>query len=82
MDQSFLVIRGVNWITHVFVQADGGLQLDYAGEPGQYYVVEFSKDLLSWYPLSTNTVDTLGNLQFTDTTAPNRPQSFYRVRAQ
>lgn len=77
-----MVVRGVNLITDVGQDADGKFHLTFAGEFGRPYVVEFSKDLESWVPVATNTVDALGNLEFTDPAALNRPQSFYRVRGE
>ena len=82
VDQSFMVVRGLNYITDASVRADGSFRLDFAGEFGRSYVVEFSKDLEFWVPVATNTVDALGNLEFTDAAAANRSASFYRVRAQ
>ncbi len=81
-DQSCYVVAGNNLITDAQRLADGQFSLIYAGEAGRLYVVEYSTDLLSWTPLATNTVDSLGVLEFTDEAATSRDQSFYRVRSQ
>ena len=61
---------------------DGRFQLTVFGEIGRSYVLEASTTLVTWTPLTTNVVNAFGYLEFTDTSATNRPQSFYRVKAQ
>ena len=61
---------------------DGRFRLAVFGEIGRSYVLEVSTTLVTWTPLTTNMVNALGYLEFTDPSATNRPQSFYRVKAQ
>jgi hypothetical protein len=63
---------------------NGKFTLTFAGEFGMAYVVECSTNssLTGWLPLKTNFVDSLGNLEFTDSMATNRVRGFYRVKGQ
>ncbi len=81
-DQVLIVAPGHSVITESRRFPDGRFNLVFAGEFNQPYVVEFSTNLTSWLPLVTNAVNGVGNLEFTDAGAMNRPQSFYRVRTQ
>lgn len=78
VDQAFPVVRGINMITDFSRATNGQFHLVFAGDFSRNYIVEFSTNLLNWAPLTTNTVDSLGNLEFTDTSATNRMR-FYRV---
>ena len=82
MDQVLIVAPGNNVITEMQRFEDGRFHLVFAGDFNQPYVVELSMNLMHWTPLTTNVVNALGYLEFTDTSATNRPQSFYRVKAQ
>jgi len=48
------------------------------GEFGGQYQIEASTDLVQWTPLVTLT-NTYGTVQFTDASATNLPQRFYRA---
>ena len=61
---------------------DGTMQLLLTGEPNRPYVIEFSEDLTSWSPLSTQTTLANGAVTFVDLTATNASHRFYRARAQ
>ena len=78
VDQSFMVVPGLNVITDWQRLTNGQFQLTFAGEFSRTYIIEGSTNLLNWTPLKTNTVDSLGNLEFTDTSATNRTR-FYRA---
>jgi len=82
VDQSFMVALGLNLITDAGLDADGTFCFTFMGEFGRQYVIELSTDLSNWAPVATNTVDALGNLQFKDAAAMNRPPSFFRVVSQ
>ncbi len=58
--------------------ADGSMQANLTGTPGQTYVLQVSTDLVHWTAISTNVVGTNGALSFTDTDAKNHPVRFYR----
>ena len=61
---------------------DGSFTLQLAGLPGYPYILEGTTNLFtpgSWLPLATNTLGTNGLWQFTDTSATNFPQQFYRL---
>ncbi len=81
VDQSFMVVSGVNRITDWGQGADGRFHFTFAGEFGRQYVIELSSNLANWTALATNTVDSLGNIQFTDTTVARSGARFYRVVA-
>ena len=57
--------------------------LDLGGASGCTYVLETTTNLFApgdWLPVATNTLDTNGVWQFTDTQATNFPQRFYRLK--
>ncbi len=61
---------------------DGSFTLQLAGLPGYPYILEGTTNLFtpgSWLPLATNTLGQNGLWQFTDTSATNFPQQFYRL---
>ncbi|MDB6057892.1 MAG: Immunoglobulin I-set domain protein, partial [Verrucomicrobiales bacterium] len=62
------------------LNSDGSFQLTIDGAPGAGYVVEGSSNLIDWLTLSVVTNDS-GAYQFTDGSATNYPQFFYRVSA-
>ena len=49
-----------------------------SGPPGSSVTIKQSSDLVNW-ALLTNLVNTNGTVQFTDTSASNAPQRFYRA---
>ena len=64
------------------IAAGGGTQLSGTGAPGQAYVLQGTTNLapaILWTPLTTNTADTNGFLQFTEPQATNHPRRFYRL---
>ena len=69
-------------ISAVAVNPDGGFNLNLAGSPGYTYVLEATPNLFpaNWLPIATNTFGTNGTLPFTDTSATNYQQQFYRLR--
>lgn len=81
VDQAFVVVSGLNRITDFGQGADGQFHFTFVGEFGRPYVIEFSTDLATWTPVVTNTVDALGNLEFSDASAARRAASFYRIEA-
>jgi hypothetical protein len=56
----------------------GCVTANLAGTPGQTYVLQASTDMIHWTTISTNVADANGQLSFTDTTAKNYPNRFYR----
>jgi hypothetical protein len=81
VEQSFMVVSSINVIADPSMGRDEKFHFSFVGEFGQLYVVQLSSDLKNWIPVATNTVDALGNLDFTDpTTAPNGAR-FYRASA-
>jgi hypothetical protein len=73
--------RSINVITGSSIGTDGKFRFCFVGEFGQLYVVQLSSDLKNWIPVATNTVDELGNLDFTDSTTTPSGARFYRVVA-
>ena len=70
-------------ITGVVANGDGSVTLNLNGAPNQAYILETTTNLVSpaiWLPVATNTLDTHGVWQFTDTQATNFPQQFYRLQ--
>ena len=64
-------------------QPNGAMQVAGTGLLGLPYALEAATNLtptIFWLPLKTNNADSFGNLLFTDTTATNFPQRFYRLR--
>jgi len=60
---------------------DRNVRIDFAGTPNQTYLVEAATNLLSpiaWRTVSTNIAGTNGLWSYTDFTATNHPQQFYR----
>lgn len=76
-----MVVPGVNQVTDWGQDAEGKFHFTFVGEFGRLYVIELSTDLAGWTPVVTNTVDSLGNIHFTDESAVNRATSFYRLTA-
>jgi hypothetical protein len=75
-----LIPPGINGVAANF---DGSFTLDLLGSPGCTYVLEATTNLFSagnWLPVATNTVGTNGVWQFTDASATNFPQQFYRLK--
>jgi len=69
-------------ISSVSVQF-GGVVLALSGEPGSTYVLEGSTNLadpLSWLPIATNALGADGLWQFTDFSATNSAEKYYRLR--
>jgi hypothetical protein len=63
------------------VQFDGqnGVHLRIDGEPGRNYIIEASQDLVQWTNIAT-VQNITGYVLFTDTSATNIPQRYYRAR--
>ncbi len=89
-DGNDVVITRVNappQITSFVGLTDGQKQLTLLGAPNATYIIEATTNLLSppavipWLPVSTNTADALGLLQFIDPDATNFATRFYRVNA-
>ena len=59
---------------------DGSLQLNMSGVPNTNYVLEFTGDWLSWFPLITNLSGPEGLFQYDDTSAITNSERFYRLR--
>jgi hypothetical protein len=62
---------------------NGRVTLDFSGIPGSVYWVEAATNLtppVPWIPLSTNTADTNGGWQFTDSQVTNFIQRYYRTQ--
>ncbi len=69
-------------ISNITSNPDGSLTLQFAGSPGNTYVLEATGTLSpsNWQPVSTNTLDVTGTLNFSLTPDTNTTQSFYRLR--
>ena len=69
-------------ISNITSNPDGSLTLQFAGSPGNTYVLEATGTLSpsNWQPVSTNTLDVTGTLNFNLTPDTNTTQSFYRLR--
>jgi hypothetical protein len=59
---------------------DGSLQLNMSGAANTNYVLEFTGDWLSWFPLITNLSGPEGLFQYDDTSAITNFERFYRLR--
>ena len=65
--------------------ADGTVQLNFTGTPGNVYMIEAATNLTSpigWTTLGTNTADTNGVFSFTDLSASNYNFCYYRTATQ
>jgi autotransporter-associated beta strand protein len=70
-----------NSVTSTVVNVNGSVTLSFLGAPNYIYQVQATTNLtppVVWTPVSTNTADGGGLWQFTDTTATNYTQRFYR----
>ena len=68
-------------ITSVVGNPNGNIHLSLGGAPGDTYVLEAATNLAAgWLPVATNTLGTNGGWQFTDASATNFPQQFYRLK--
>jgi hypothetical protein len=61
---------------------DKNPQLTFTGNPGSNYVVQTATNLTDWVTISTNTADGAGQFIYSDLTATNFTQRFYRGRSQ
>jgi hypothetical protein len=59
--------------------ASGAPTFSFIGEAGRTYIIEYSPDLKTWYPLKT-VVNTTGIMLQTETDALSRECRYYRVR--
>jgi len=57
----------------------GNVRIDFVFEPGKFYSVKASTNLVDWIPLGTGTSDTNGLFEFKDTSGSLFPRRFYRV---
>ncbi len=59
---------------------NGSSLIHFSGIPGRIYMVQYTTNLVTpvWQPLGTNTADTFGKINFTDSPATNSPARFYR----
>jgi hypothetical protein len=57
-----------------------GLQFNLSSPSGYVYVIEVSKDLQAWEPISTNTIPIEGKLTFSDGSGGGAQQRFYRSK--
>jgi subtilase family serine protease len=63
---------------------DGSFTLNLLGTPGYTYILQGTTNLIApagWRPVATNTLDGSGVWLFTDFSATNLPQQFYRLKA-
>ncbi len=69
-------------ISNIASNPDGSLTLQFTGSPGNTYVLEATSTLSpgNWQPVSTNTLNVTGTLNFNLTPDTNATQSFYRLR--
>ncbi|MEK7686100.1 MAG: hypothetical protein AAB466_11825 [Verrucomicrobiota bacterium] len=79
VDQVLLIAPGNNVIADAQSLANGMFAFRFYGEPGAYYRVQASTNLVNWLPLATNQISGLGYLEFTDTSSTNYDRRFYRI---
>jgi autotransporter-associated beta strand protein len=63
----------------------GNVQMNFSGTPGSVYVIEAATNLdspITWTALSTNTADSNGLFNYTDSTASNFGARYYQTVAQ
>ncbi len=65
-------------LTAEYSTAAGVFQLLLSGQPGQTYVIQMSPNLIDWTDVLTNVAALNGTVKYTDTTASNAVQRFYR----
>jgi hypothetical protein len=58
--------------------SEGNFQFNLSGAPGSSYVIQISSNLLTWLPLSTNTLPASGSVSITNAFA-NNSSRFYRA---
>ena len=69
------------WLGSPTIRPDGQFEFTLIGEAGRTYGIQVSTNLVTWTTL-TNFVSATGTNQFTDATAPNFTQRFYRAVTQ
>lgn len=69
-------------ISNITANPDGSLTLQFAGAPGNTYVLEATSSLFpsNWQPVSTNTLDGTGTFNYSLTPDTSTTRSFYRLR--
>lgn len=70
-------------IGSVSANSNGSFNLNLLGTPGYTYVLQVSTNLFApagWQPVATNTLDASGVWHFTDLSATNFTQQFYRLK--
>jgi hypothetical protein len=58
------------------------MQLEVRGASSRIYVIQASTNLADWETIGLGATDTDGNVEFTDSNAPNQPLRFYRAVEQ
>lgn len=67
------------WLQSITPLPDGRMTLVVTGEPGYAYAVEYTTNLSVWQEI-TNLANPTGTSSFTDNSATNHDQGFYRAR--
>ena len=65
-------------VLSAFSPQSGQVVLQLQGQPGAPYVLQSSPDLMTWTPVSTNTL-LGGTLNITNQISPGSPQQFWRA---
>lgn len=79
VDQVLNILPGDNVMTDIGRLPNGMFTFRFYGEPETDYAVLTSTNLVNWFPLTTNQINGLGYLDFTDTSSTNEPMRFYRI---
>jgi uncharacterized repeat protein (TIGR01451 family) len=66
-------------LTTTVVNNNGTFQFTVTGTSGQEYIIQSSTNLVKWVPIYTNPSPFVSPFTFTDSSASNHPDQFYRV---
>ncbi len=72
-------------VSNVALTSAGGVQMTFSGQSGYTYFIQATTNLAPpaiWTAISTNAADTNGNFTFTDPSATNYTERYYRTSTQ
>jgi hypothetical protein len=78
----YVTVRGPDVsmvISNIIHLPDGNYQINSSGIPGNNYLLQASSDLSTWSTILTNSADVYGVISFTDLTATNFSNRYYRT---
>ena len=79
-----IALPGPSQIGGITPLANGQMKITGSGNPGMVYGLEANEDLntSNWVNIGIALANQLGEIEYTDSDAPNHPMRFYRFKAK